>query len=150
MDAPAQHQEPNAFPPLNYSKRPGCWGPAQLCLLAPDSHPSGSTSTAGLRAGQFPNPFCYSAGSCQSSLCPPAKVAFFTFTPCAGSTPPVSFRGSTRVWARHPESGQHPQCLLPWVLQDKAFCSDAAAGEIAAYRYSCLLKAAPSLGCILK
>lgn len=69
---------PNVFPSLDHAGRPGCRSQARLCPLAPDLHPSGPTSAAGLSARWgFPNPFCCGAGSCQSSLCLPAKAAAF-------------------------------------------------------------------------
>lgn len=77
------------------SSAPGakCFSPSQscreatvqLCLLAPDVHPCGPTGTAGLCARQpFPNPFCCSTGSCQSSLCPRPRLppSNSVYTPC--------------------------------------------------------------------
>lgn len=71
------------------------------------------------------------------------------FTPRTGSALSITFRGGTRGWLRHPKSGWHPRCRLLRVSQDKVLCLTAAAREITAYKYSCLLKAT-SLGCILK
>lgn len=65
MDAPAQQKEPNAFPPSQSCRE----AMAELCWLTPDLHPCSPTGTAGFCARQpFPNPFCCSTGSCQSSL----------------------------------------------------------------------------------
>lgn len=69
---------PDVFPSLDHAERLGCRSQARLCPLAPDPHPSGPTSAARLCARWgFPNPFCCGAGSCQSSLCLPAKAAAF-------------------------------------------------------------------------
>lgn len=42
-------------------------GKAELCLLDPELHPCGPTGWCARQP--FPNPFCCSTGSCQSSLC---------------------------------------------------------------------------------
>lgn len=58
---------------------------AKLCRLTADLHPCGPTGTAGLCARQpFPNPFCCTTGSCQSSLCPRPRLppSNRVYTPC--------------------------------------------------------------------
>lgn len=58
------------------------------------------------------------------------------FTPRAGSALPVTFKGSAWGQPRHPKSSCL-WCLLLRVPWDKAFCSNTAASETAAYKYSC-------------
>lgn len=109
----------------------------------PTRYRPASLAPTGVCARQpFPNPSCCSTGSCQSSLCPGQGCLLPTvFTPRAASTLSVTFKGSAWGQAGHSKSSCACCLLLP---SDKAFCSNTAASETAAYKYSCLLKATSS------
>lgn len=139
--APAQHQEPNAFPPLNRAERPrssfAC--SLQTCIPAvppalPGYVPGSHSLILSAAVQEVVN---HRSAPGQGCLLPTV------FTPRAGSALPVTFKGSAWGQPRHPKSSCL-WCLLPRVPWDKAFCSNAAASETAAYKYSCLLKATSS------
>lgn len=109
MDAPAQHKEPNAFPPSQSCRE----AMAELCWLTPDLHPCSPPALLGSVPGSRSLILSAAVQEVVNHRSAPGQGCLLPteFTPCAGSALPVTCKGSAWGQPRHPKSSCR-RCLL--------------------------------------